>query len=90
MTDDRAWQVRSTALMPNESEQDAKRGLSQGGEVSDLIGAKLALGVVLWFLAVLACFFFIGAVVGIIAIFGGVVLGGILAVTVIRRADTTG
>lgn len=72
---------------PKEAEQ---RGLAQGADVSDLIGIKLTLGLALWFLVVLACFFFVGPVAGIIAIIGGVVLGAILAVAVIRRADTTG
>ena len=76
--------------MPNDSKQAGKRGLAQGAGVSDLIGVKLTLGLALWFLVVLACFFFVGPVAGIIAIIGGVVLGAILAVAVIRRADTTG
>ncbi len=76
--------------MANDSQQGEERGLSQGADVSDLIGVKLTLGLALWFLVVLACFFFVGPVAGIIAIVGGVVLGAILAVAVIRRADTTG
>ncbi len=55
-----------------------------------MIGVKLTLGLALWFLVVLACFFFVGPVAGIIAIIGGVVVGAILAVAVIRRTDTTG
>ena len=77
--------------MPTDSkQQNGKRGLAQGADVSDLIGVKLTLGLALWFLVVLACFFFVGPVVGIIAIIGGVVVGAILAVAVIRRTDTTG
>ena len=77
--------------MANDSpQQEEERGLDQGADVSDLIGVKLTLGLALWFLVVLACFFFIGPVVGIIAIVAGIVIGGILAVTLIRRADTTG
>jgi hypothetical protein len=71
-------------------QQEEERGLDKGADVSDLIGVKLTLGLALWFLVVLACFFFIGPVVGIIAIVAGIVIGGILAVTLIRRADTTG
>ena len=76
--------------MPDDSQQAEESGLNRGADVSDLIGVKLTLGLALWFLVVLACFFFVGPVVGIIAIIGGVVLGGIWAVAVIRRADTTG
>jgi hypothetical protein len=76
--------------MANDSKQPGKRGLSQGADVTDLIGVKLTLGLVLWFLTVLVCFFFVGPVVGIIALIGGVILGAILAVAVIRRTDTTG
>ncbi|MGA8219547.1 MAG: hypothetical protein WB771_13375 [Solirubrobacterales bacterium] len=75
--------------MANDSQQ-GERGLSQGADVSDLIGVKLTLGLALWFLVVLACFFFIGPVVGIVAILAGVVIGAILAVRAIRRADTSG
>ncbi len=76
--------------MANDSPQEEERGLDQGADVSDLIGVKLTLGLALWFLVVLACFFFIGPVVGIIAIVAGLAVGAILAVSVIRRADTTG
>ena len=76
--------------MQDDSKEAEQRGLTQGADVSDLIGIELTLGLALWFLVVLACFFFVGPVVGIIAIIGGVVLGAILAVAVIRRADTTG
>ena len=76
--------------MADDSPQQEERGLDQGADVSDLIGVKLTLGLALWFLVVLGCFFFIGPVVGIIAIVAGIVIGAILAVGVIRRADTTG
>ena len=72
-----------------DSPQQEKRGLNQGADVSDLIGVKLTLGLALWFLVVLVCFFFIGPVVGIIAIVAGLVIGAILAVGAVRRADTT-
>ena len=71
-------------------QQEEERGLNQGADVSDLIGVKLTLGLALWFLVVLGCFFFIGPVVGIIAIVAGIVIGAILAVGAVRRADTTG
>jgi hypothetical protein len=76
--------------MTDDPKQVEQRGLAQGADVSDLIGVKVTLGLGLWFLVVLACFFFVGPVAGIIAIIGGIVLGAILAVAVIRRADTTG
>ena len=76
--------------MATDPEQGEKRGLDQGADVSDLIGVKLTLGVMLWFLVVLACFFFVGPAVGIIAIGAGVLIGAVLAVRVIRRSDTTG
>lgn len=76
--------------MANDSpQQEDERGLDQGADVSDLIGVKLTAGLAIWFLVVLVCFFFIGPVVGIIAILAGVVIGTILAVRAIRRADTT-
>lgn len=75
------------ATDPHEGE---KRGLDQGANVSDLIGVKLTLALALWFLVVLGCFFFVGPVAGIVAIIGGIVIGTIMVVAVIRRADTTG
>ena len=74
--------------MPDSPQQE-KRGLNQGADVSDLIGVKLTLGLALWFLVVLVCFFLIGPVIGIIAIVAGLVIGAILAVGAVRRADTT-
>ena len=76
--------------MADDSPQQEERGLNQGADASDLIGVKLTLGLALWFLVVLGCFFFIGPVVGIIAIVAGIVIGAILAVGAVRRADTTG
>ena len=56
-------------------------------ELSDLIGAELAFWLILWFLAILAAFFFIGPVVGIIVIVVAVVLSMLLFVRAIGRAD---
>ena len=75
--------------MADDSPQQEERDLNQGADVSDLIGVKLTLGLALWVLVVLGCFFFIGPVVGIIAIVAGIVIGAILAVGAVRRADTT-
>ena len=70
-----------SAFMQDDPEETEQRGLSQGADVSDLIGVKLTLGLALWFLVVLACFFFVGPLAGIIAIIGGVrprtVFGGV-------------
>ena len=76
--------------MATEPQEGEKRGLDQGADVSDLIGVKLTLALALWFLIVLGCFFFVGPVAGIVAIIGGIVIGTIVTVAVIRRADTTG
>jgi hypothetical protein len=54
---------------------------------SDLIGARLAAALGVWFLAVLAAFFFVGPVVGIVVILLGVVLFGWWLVDAIRRAE---
>ena len=61
------------------------RGLAP--EVSDLIGAELAIAVVIWLAVALICFFFVGAVAGIVAIFIGVVVAGLVLVGTIRRAE---
>ena len=76
--------------MATDPEEGEKRGLDEGADVSDLVGVKLTLVLVLWFLIVLGCFFFVGPVAGIVAIIGGIVIGAIMTVAVIRRADTTG
>lgn len=55
--------------------------------LSDLIGAELAVWLILWFLAILAAFFFIGAVAGTILLVVAVVLSVLLCVRAIRRAD---
>jgi hypothetical protein len=57
------------------------------GMTSDLIGAKLAAAGGVWFLAVLAAFFFVSPVVGIVVILLGVVLFGWWAVDAVRRAE---
>jgi hypothetical protein len=54
---------------------------------SDLIGARLAAALGVWFLAVLAALFFVGPVVGIVVILLGVVLFGWWLVDAIRRAE---
>jgi hypothetical protein len=50
------------------------------------VGIELIVSVTVWFLAVLAAFFFVGAVVGIIVILVGVCLFGWWLVSVIRKA----
>jgi hypothetical protein len=56
-------------------------------EVSDLIGAELAIAVVIWLAVALICFFFVGAVAGIVAVFIGVVIAGLVLIGAIRRAE---
>jgi hypothetical protein len=58
-------------------------------EVSDLIGAELAVAVIVWLLLVFAAFFFVGAVLGLILVAAGVIGFGWLFVSAIRRADTS-
>jgi hypothetical protein len=53
------------------------------------VGIELIVSVTVWFLAVLAAFFFIGAVVGIIVILVGVGLFSWWLVSVIRRSERT-
>ena len=58
-------------------------------EVSDLIGAELAVALIVWLLLVFAAFFFIGAVLGLILVAAGVIGFGWVFVSAIRRADTS-
>ena len=51
------------------------------------IGIELIVSVVAWFLVVLAAFFFVGAVVGIIAILVGTCLFGLWFVRLIGESD---
>ena len=55
--------------------------------MSDLIGIKLTLFLGVGFLAVLAAFFLIGPVVGIVVLLTAVALGILALVTAIRRAE---
>ena len=57
-------------------------------DTSDLIGAELGVGLMVWFLCVLAAFFLVGVVVGIIVLIGGVVALIFLAVGAVRRSET--
>ena len=66
----------------HEGERQASR------EVSDLIGAELAVALIVWLLLVFAAFFFIGAVLGLILVAAGVIGFGWVFVSAIRRADT--
>lgn len=56
-------------------------------EISDLVGAEIALALTLWLLVTLVCFFLVGAVVGMILVAAGVFGFGWYAVSVVRRAD---
>ena len=57
-------------------------------ETSDLIGVEITVALTVWLLVMLAAFFFIGAVAGLILVAVGVIGFGWYAVSVIRRADT--
>jgi hypothetical protein len=59
----------------------------RSGEISDLIGAELAIAVVIWLAVDLICFFFVGPIAGIVAVFIGVVVAGLVLVAAIRRAE---
>ena len=54
---------------------------------SDLIGVPIALGAILAFLGVLAAFFFVGPVLGIVTLIALVVLAALLVVRVIRANE---
>ena len=70
--------------------EDQRRAPGKGSrEISDLIGVELTLGLGAWFLLVLAAFFFIGAVVGIVVIALGVLGFGWLLANAVRNADTS-
>ena len=69
--------------------QDTPSPESEGGEISDLIGFELTLALISWFLLMLAAFFFIGPVVGLLLVVAGVIGFGWALVSAIRRADTT-
>ncbi len=58
-------------------------------DVSDLIGAELAVALIVWLLLVFAAFFFVGAVLGLILVAAGVIGFGWVFVSAIRRADTS-
>lgn len=75
--------------MSDESKQDSGPSESDEWEFSDLIGAELTLALIVWFLLVLAAFFFIGAVVGLLVVAAGIIGFGWALVAAIRRADTT-
>jgi hypothetical protein len=57
-------------------------------EVSDLIGAELAVAVIVWLLLTFAAFFFVGAVLGLILVAAGVLGFGWAFVRAVARADT--
>jgi hypothetical protein len=56
-------------------------------EISDLIGVQITLAFMVWLLAMLAAFFFVGAVAGVILVFVGVIGFGWYGFSAIRRAD---
>ena len=56
-------------------------------EMSDLVGVKLTLALGVWLIAMLACFFFVGAVTGMIVLVAGVVGFGWFLFSAVRRAE---
>ncbi len=54
---------------------------------SDLIGIPVALGAILAFLGVLAAFFFVGPVLGIVLLIALVILAIVLVVRVVRANE---
>ena len=56
---------------------------------SDLAGVYLTLGVILAFLGVLAAFFFVGPVVGIVLLIAAVILAIVLLVRWIKANELT-
>ena len=61
--------------------------LSRATGASDLVGLWLTLGLAIGFLAILAVFFFVGPVVGLVVLLGAVVLAILGVVAVVRRAE---
>ena len=62
-------------------------GERRGTGPSDLVGLRLTLYLVVAIVAILASFFFVGVVVGMIVLLASVVPGILGFVAVIRRAD---
>lgn len=54
---------------------------------SDLIGIPVALGAILAFLGVLAAFFFVGPILGVILLLGFVIVAIVLVVRVIKANE---
>jgi hypothetical protein len=61
--------------------------LSRATGASDLVGLWVTLVLAVGFLAILAVFFFVGVVAGIIVLLAAVVLGILGIVAVVRRAE---
>lgn len=76
-------------MNPADPRREPKRDLSAGADVSDLIGVKETLGLGVWMLAAILCFFLVGVVVGIIVVVVGAVLAIAVFANAIRRADTS-
>jgi hypothetical protein len=68
-------------------DSESMSGEPRSSAPSDLVGLRLTLYLGVAIIAVLAAFFFVGAVVGIIVLLACVVLGILGFVAAIRRAD---
>lgn len=67
------------------AEDPEAQGESRG--VSDLVGVELTLALMAWLLLMLACFFFVGAVAGMIVVAAGVIGFGWFLASAVRRAE---
>ena len=56
---------------------------------SDLVGVYLTLGLILAFLGVLAAFFFVGAIVGVVLLIAAAILAIVLLVRWIKANELT-
>ena len=55
--------------------------------MSDLVGVELTLALGVWFVAMLACFFFVGVVTGMIVLAAGVFGFAWFLISAVRRAE---
>jgi hypothetical protein len=59
----------------------------QTRELSDLVGVELTLALATWFVVMLACFFFVGVVTGMIVLAAGVLGFAWFFIGAVRRAE---
>jgi Flp pilus assembly protein TadB len=79
--------------MANEAADRAPESTPDPGSArapSDLIGVRLTLYLGVAIIAILAAFFLVGVIAGIIVLLAAVVLAVLAVIAVIRRADESG